>query len=223
MLGGAVAAAIQTRGGTARCASRASGVDVTTGVGLNDALGGIDVVVEATNGPPNRKARPVLVDGTRRLLTAETQAGVRHHVGVSIVGTDRVPMAYYRLKHEQEQVIEAGAVPWTIIRATQFHELMRQWLDGRVRPFRGLRFQPAAVREVAETIADVALGPPRRERVSVAGPKVHDAGELVRLMGRRTALIPVPGRVGQAIRAGALTDSDPDVRTSTTFERWLTT
>src|SRR5436190_4100189 len=82
-------------------------VELTSGAGLGEALAGVEVVVDASNGDP-RNAAPVLVEGTKRLLRAAAEAGVRHYVGISIVGCDRVPMAYYKVKVEQEEAIAGG-------------------------------------------------------------------------------------------------------------------
>jgi uncharacterized protein YbjT (DUF2867 family) len=123
-LGKHITAELSQRGHEVRVLSRSSPafpVDLSTGTGLQAALTGCSTVVDASNS--QRKARQVLVDGTRRLLAAEQRAGVGHHVCVSIVGCDQLPLGYYRVKTEQEQVVQQGSVPWTIVRATQFHEL----------------------------------------------------------------------------------------------------
>lgn len=95
-------------------------VDLTAGDGLALALEGCDAVVDASNA--TLKAADVLVSGSRRLLAAEKTAGVGHHICVSIVGCELIPMGYFSIKVEQERVIEDGPVPCTIVRATQFHE-----------------------------------------------------------------------------------------------------
>jgi uncharacterized protein YbjT (DUF2867 family) len=233
-LGRRVVQQLDARGHETRALSRSAPefpVDLTTGAGLDVALEGCAVVVDASNGPPSRKAAAVLVDGSRRLLEAEARAGVAHHVCVSIVGIEDVPMAYYKVKVAQEAVVEAGAVPWTIVRATQFHDLLGMLLAAagrwRVLPAASARFQPVAVGEVARVVADVATGEPRRGRLSVAGPEVHDLAALGRAWrearGRRTIAVPVPlpGRAGKALRSGALTCAQPDVRGSGTFATWL--
>lgn len=222
-LGRAAERALRERGAEVRSASRSTGVDVTTGEGLDDALRGVAAVVDATNGPPSGRARRVLVDGTRRLLAAEARAGVGHHVCVSIVGCDRVPLAYYRVKAEQERVVADGPVPWTIMRATQFHDLVRRWAGMPLMPLRGVPLQPADVAEVAGVVAGVALGEARRSAVTVAGPEVLDMGDVARLVGRRGPLLALPGGLGRALREGRLTDEDPGVRTTRTFSQWLTT
>lgn len=207
-------------------------VDLTTGAGLDAALADREIVIDASNGPPTpKKARAVLVDGSRRLLAAEQRAGVAHHVCVSIVGIDEVPMAYYRVKVEQERIVEQGDVPWTIVRSTQFHELVGGLLAaaGRVRVLPAARalIQPIDVRDVAEALAPVATGPPRRGRLTMAGPAVHDLRALGRqwqqASGRRMLEVPVPlpGRLGRALREGGLTCAEPDVRGTRTFAAWL--
>ena len=111
--------------------ARSTGVDVTTGGGLDKALAGVDVVIDVSN--HSTQSRRVAVDffgeATRRLLAVGGKAGVRHHVALSIVGIDRVDSAYYAGKVRQEQLVQNGSVPWTILRATQFHEFAGQLLD----------------------------------------------------------------------------------------------
>jgi uncharacterized protein YbjT (DUF2867 family) len=206
-------------------------IDLTTGAGLDAALAGCEVVIDASNGPPSPKARAVLVEGSRRLLDAEQRAGVAHHVCVSIVGIEDVPLAYYRIKLEQERVVEAGGIPWTIVRSTQFHDLVGSLLSAAARililPAASARFQPIDVEEAAAAIADVASAPPRGSRVNVAGPEVLELRALGRLWreatGRRTLEVPIPlpGKLGRALREGRLTTAEPDVRGQVTFAAWL--
>lgn len=103
--------------------------DVTTGDGLLRALAGADAVIDGTNS--QRDAAGVLVAGTRRVLAIAHEAGVRHFVGVSLVGIDDAPIAYCRVKAAQEKAIAEGPVPWSLLRATQFHELVEQFARGR--------------------------------------------------------------------------------------------
>jgi len=232
-LGRPVAAELSKRGHEVRVLSRHAPeyqVDLTTGAGLAAALDGCQVVVDASNGPP-RAAAATLVAGNRRLLDAGREAGVEHHVCVSIVGCDRLPVKYYKVKTQQEDVVAGGPVPWTIVRATQFHELVatlfgaaaRYWV---VPALRGV-LQPVAAAEAAHAVADVAVGEPRRGRVEVAGPEVIPVGDLaatwLRNVGRQALLVPVPvpGRVGRALRDGWLTAARPDVRGSVTFAAWM--
>ena len=134
-LGRPVAAELSERGHEVRVLSRHAPeyqVDLTTGAGLAAALDGCQVVVDASSSPP-RTAAAVLVAGNRRLLDAGREAGVEHHVCVSIVGCDRLPIGYYRVKTEQEDVVVRGPVPWTIVRATQFHELVAGFFGAAAR------------------------------------------------------------------------------------------
>jgi uncharacterized protein YbjT (DUF2867 family) len=232
-LGRPVADALRSRGHEVRVLSRRGPeyrVDVTTGEGLAEALEGVDVVVDATN-DSSKHAADTLVEGSRRLLAAEEVAGVGHHVCVSIVGCELVPARYLRIKAEQERVVEEGPQPWSIVRATQFHELVDMALAPAARkhlmPVPRVPLQTVASTEVARVVADVAEGAPRRGRVEVVGPEVVDARELARTWrsttGRRALLLPLPlpGRMGRALRAGALIAERPDVRGTTPFATWL--
>jgi uncharacterized protein YbjT (DUF2867 family) len=232
-LGSLVLAELSRRGHEVRALSRSTPehrVDLTTGEGLESALTGIDVAVDASNNS-SRHAADILVGGSRRLLAAERAAGVEHHVCVSIVGCEQVPMEYFTAKAEQEHVVERGPVPWSIVRATQFHELALATLTAGARwgvlPVPRARLQTIACAEVATVVADVAEGDPRQGRIEVAGPEVADARDLARtwrsVTGRRVALIPValPGKLGRALRGGVLTTGRPDVRGTVTFADWL--
>ena len=230
-LGRHVTAELAGRGHETRVLSRAGEyqVDLSTGAGLAAALAGCDAVVDASNAQKNSRA--VLVEGSRRLLAAAAEAQVQHHVCVSIIGCDQVPMGYYKVKTEQEHVVANGPVPWTIVQATQFHELAAAALAAAARfrmlPVPRMKIQTIAAAEVAGAVADVAAGPPVRGRVTVAGPRVQSGAELARTwrkVARRRALLiplPVPGKLGQALRAGGLTDDHPDIRGTTQFADWL--
>ncbi|MBO0832346.1 MAG: NAD(P)H-binding protein [Actinobacteria bacterium] len=209
--------------------SREFPVDLTSGQGLASALAGCDVVVDSSHS--QRQARQVLVEGTARLLAAEQQAGVGHHVAISIVGCDEVPYGYQKIKVEQERVVERGSVPWTIVRATQFYELVAQVLAAaggyRLLPAPNMPLQPVAAADVGRAVAGAAVAYPRRGRISVAGPEVATARQLARtwlsVTGRSAALIPVPlpGRTGRKLRDGALIPRQPDVTGTITFADWL--
>ena len=233
-LGRYVTAELARRGHEVRVLSRSSPqypVDLVTGKGLAAALAGCAVVVDASNAARPRRAAQVLVAGSSQLLAAEQRAGVTHHVGISIVGCELVPVGYYRVKVEQEQVIGRGPMPWSIVRATQFHELADMALTAaanwRVLPIPAMRIQTIAAAEVARVAADVAEGEPGRGRIQVAGPQVTTAAELARtwksITGRRALSVPVPvtGKLGRALRSGALTAQDADVIGTQTFADWL--
>lgn len=221
MLGRPLTARLLADGHRVREVSRSSRdfpADVTTGQGLDTALDGVDAVVNATNGPPTAKASPVLVEGTERLL-AVTAA---HHVCVSIVSIDAVPGAYYRVKLAQEQAVRDSGRPWSVVRATQFHELVAALVDAaarrHVRIRSSARVQPVAASEAAAAVATVAAGKPRRGFVEVAGPEVLTVSAL----GERGVPVPVPlpGRLGRALRAGGLTTASPDVSGKITWSQW---
>ena len=232
-LGGHVATELRSRGHEVRVLSRSAPeyrVDLVTGTGLGPALEGCDAVVNASNNA-SRQAAAVLVGGTRRLLDAEQAAGVRHHVCVSIVGCDQLPMGYYAVKTGQERLVEQGPVPWTIVRATQFHEFIANILGAAARwralPAPRALLQPVACAEVARYVADIAEQPARRARTSIAGPEVTELRTLARtwrsVTGRRLALIPVwvPGRVGRALRSAALTTGQAGQTGRVPFAAWL--
>jgi uncharacterized protein YbjT (DUF2867 family) len=232
LLGSPVTAAIRERGHEVRVLSRNAPeyrVDLTTGAGLDAALEGCQVVVDASNNS-SRRAAATLVEGTRRLLTAGQRAGVTHHVCVSIVGCDRMPVGYYRVKTEQEAAVTAGPLPWTIVRAVQFHEFVAAILGAAARyrlvPVPRGVLQPVAVAEAAVAVADAAVAGPRRGRIEVGGPEVVAIRDLAmtwrRSSGQRALLVPVPvpGKVGRALRDGSLTTARPDVRGSVTFADW---
>jgi len=188
-------------------------------------------VVDASNA--SKRAAETLVEGTRRLLAAEATAGVGHHVGVSIVGCERVPLAYFQVKASQERAVGQGPVPWSLVRATRFHEYIGALFAAAARwhvlPVPRARLQPVSCAEVARVVADVAEGAPRHARVTIAGPEIVEARALARrwraISGRRALLLPVPlpGRIGRALRSGALTTDRPDVRGTTRFaSTWST-
>jgi uncharacterized protein YbjT (DUF2867 family) len=204
-------------------------VDLTKGEGLTEALSGVEVVVDASNSSP-RNAGPVLVDGTERLLAAGAQARVRHHVGISIVGCNRVPTSYYEVKVAQEGAIVAGEVPWSLLRATQFHSLLA-WAFGqagkaRLMPTGSARLQPIEPLVVAARLAGVAHAEPAGRLDDIAGPEVLTLSELARAWrkvdGRWMLPLPIPmiGKVGRPLREGALCNPDATVG-GATFEQWL--
>jgi uncharacterized protein YbjT (DUF2867 family) len=229
-LGRQVVAALAARGHDVRSLSRSAparppaGVehvraDLLDGSGLDAALAGADAVIDATNaGPAKAPARALLIDGTRRLLAAEARADVAHHVAVSIVGVDRAPYGYNGVKLEQEAVVRGGGVPWTIVRATQFHGLVDAYLATAARfgvlPGGSMPVQPVDVREVAQVLADTVEAEPSGAITQFAGPEIVSLGELARLWrgarGRHAVVVPVPlgmlGAPGRALAAGAFTN-----------------
>jgi uncharacterized protein YbjT (DUF2867 family) len=166
-------------------ASPNTGVNTITGEGLKEALAGAEVVIDLANSPSfeDKAVLAFFETSGRNLLAAETVAGVRHHVALSIVGTDRSDNGYFRAKVAQERLIESSGVPYTIIRSTQFLEFLRgiaaEGTDGnKVRIAPGL-FQPIAADDVAAIVADVALAAPRNGIVEIAGPERAPFDEVV--------------------------------------------
>jgi len=167
-------------------ASPKSGVNSITGEGLKEALAGAQVAIDLTNSPSFEDSAVLEFFKTsgRNLLATETAAGVRHHIALSIVGTDRSPdNGYFRAKVAQEKLIEASGIPYTIIRATQFMEFLggiaASSADGnKVRLSPGL-FQPIAADDVAPIVAEVALAAPRNGIVEIAGPERAPFTEIV--------------------------------------------
>jgi uncharacterized protein YbjT (DUF2867 family) len=203
-------------------------VDLAAGAGLGEALERVDVVIDASNS--QKQAGPVLVEGTRRLLEAGTAAGVGHHLTISIVGCDLVPIRYYKAKVEQEEALAAGAVPWSLLRATQFHPLIASLFAAaarwRLRPTGVAKIQPIDVGVVAERLADAAHAGPAGRLPDLAGPEVRTLSDLgaawASAKGRHPLPLRVPsvGKVGRAVRDGAL--CDPAATTpGPSFEQWL--
>ncbi|MGJ0484916.1 MAG: SDR family oxidoreductase [Methylomicrobium sp.] len=167
-------------------ASPNTGVNTITGHGLKEAMAGTQVVIDLANSPSfeDRVVLEFFETSGRNLLAAEAAADVRHHVALSIVGTDRTPdNAYFRAKVAQEKLIEASGVPYTIIRSTQFLEFLSaiaaSSTDGNVVRLSPGLFQPIAADDVAAIVADVALAAPRRGIVEIAGPERAPFNEIV--------------------------------------------
>jgi uncharacterized protein YbjT (DUF2867 family) len=177
---------LRERGHEALAASPNTGVNTITGEGLAKALSGAQVVIDLANAPSweDKAVLEFFQTSGRNLLAAEATAGVRHHVAVSIVGTDRSPdNGYFRAKVAQEKVIESSRIPYTIIRSTQFMEFLggiaAEGTKGNVVRISPGLFQPIAADDVAATVADVALGAPRNGIVEIAGPERAPFNEII--------------------------------------------
>jgi uncharacterized protein YbjT (DUF2867 family) len=167
-------------------ASPQSGVNTITGEGLNEVMVGAQVVIDLANSPSfeDKAVLEFFQTAGRNLLRAEAAAGVRHHVALSIVGTDRSPdNGYFRAKVAQEKLIEASAIPYTIIRATQFLEFLAgiaaSSTEGNIVRISPGLFQPIAADDVAPFVAEVALAAPRNGIVEIAGPERAPFNEIV--------------------------------------------
>jgi uncharacterized protein YbjT (DUF2867 family) len=182
---GSKTVAILRRGGhEVIAASPKGGVNTVTGEGLKESMAGTQVVIDLSNAPDRKAVLEFFETSGRNLVAAEAASLIRHHVALSIVGTDRVPgQAYFHAKVIQEKLIEASGIPYTIIRSTQFLEFLGGIADastdeGVVRLSPSL-FQPIAADDVAEIVAEVALADPRNGIVEIAGPERAPFNEIV--------------------------------------------
>jgi len=198
--------------------------DVRTGEGIEAAVVGADVVVHAATSP-RRHVRDTEVEGTRRVAAAVAATG-SHLIYVSIVGVDRHRYPYYRAKRDAELVVESSGAPWTVLRATQFHDLIDAILGGRwfIRTPH-MRLQPVAVTEVARRLADLVEGRPQCLALDFGGPEIADLRELAAtrraVRGRAARLVPVPpmGFLSDFEAGRQLT---PEHRDGTiTYREWL--
>ncbi|MEG3630368.1 SDR family oxidoreductase [Streptomyces poriticola] len=178
------------------------------GPGLDAAVAGVDTVVHCATSARGGDER-----ASTHLIAAARRAGVRHLVYISIVGVDRVPFGYYRSKHTVEQLVESSGLGWTVLRATQFHDLLVTVFQALAKPPvmllpAGVPDQPVEVAEVAERLAELAVGEPAGRVPDLAGPEVRTLPSLARAYlaatGRRRRLVNVPlaGKAYQAFRAG---------------------
>jgi uncharacterized protein YbjT (DUF2867 family) len=231
-VGRLVVAELERRGHTAvvlcRSAPRAGEhrcIDLTDCEGLDEAMSGLDALVDVLNG-----SQEILVDGLRRALDAAAKAGVGHVVSLSILGCDCVPLGYYRVKGEQEAVVRESGIPWSVVRANQFHSLLDAVFAASAKrgvlPLLRVPLQPVDAGEVARALVDRVLEGPEGGVSHFAGPRVERADRLARswaeARGVRRMPLPVPALGGtlRAVRSGALTDPGAP-HGSITFEEWL--
>lgn len=215
--------------------SRRTGADVRSGEGLADAIAGADAVVDvlSTQTLSADVSTGFFTGTTRALLDAEKRIGVPHHVALSIVGIDRAPYGYYAGKVAQERLVETGAVPWTILRATQFHEFAGQTYErAKIGPLHlaiRMRTQPIAAREVAERLVELAEEPPAGRARDLGGPREENLADMMRAYARAKgsrAWIPaisLPGEGGRRQRDGSLLPGADAQLGTQTFDEWLAT
>ena len=232
-LGRRVKEKLEAAGFEVRAAGRRGPVplDLVTGEGLGEAVRGASVIIHAATNPFDRSRRTD-VEGTGRLLAAAREAGVRHLVYPGIVGSDRAQgFPYFRVKVAAEREVKAGGVPWTILRSTQFFELMPEQFFpllarfGLQFVFRNYRLQPVEVSEIAEELVQLALGEPAGVAEDFGGPEPLTMEQMARswsaTAGRRRPIVPVPlpGAFGRQVRAGALLPAQ--ARGRLTWGEWL--
>jgi uncharacterized protein YbjT (DUF2867 family) len=214
-------------------ASPSSGVNTITGDGLAEALTGADVVVDVTNSPlwEDNAVLEFFEKSTRNILAAEVDAGVKHHVALSVVGADRIPdSGYMRAKSAQEKLIKRGSVPYTILRATQFFEFLSAIAGSGAEPVHvsDAPMQPLAADDVAAALAEVAVGTPANGMLEVAGPEsmtiAEFVGKALTASGdtRRVVADAKAGYYGAALDRRGLRPDGANPRIGPThFERWL--
>jgi uncharacterized protein YbjT (DUF2867 family) len=181
--------------------------DLISGAGVEAAVAGAEIVLHLAGGPKGDDV------ATRNLVAAAQRHGIKHLVYISVIGADRVPLAWLRTKLASEQTIADSGLPWTAMRAAQFHGLVLDVVAKMAKlpivPIPGgLRFQPVDARDVAERLAKLTLGEPSGLVADLAGPRIYSMGELIKgylsATGRRRLTLPVriPGQAGRAYRAG---------------------
>ncbi|MFG3104178.1 SDR family oxidoreductase [Streptomyces sp. NPDC048182] len=230
-LGRLVAERLRTAGHEVRVLSRHAlpySVDLRRpDSGLDVALAGVGTVVHCASAPGGGDER-----AARRLIAAARRAGVGHLVYISIVGVDRVPLRYYRAKLAVEGLVERSGLEWSLLRATQFHDLVVEMLAGMARPPvmvvpAGLTDQPVEVAEVADRLAEMARGGPVGRVPDLGGPEVRTVESLARAYlsatGRRRRLVRVPlaGAAYRGFRDGGHLTSGPALLGTGTFEEYL--
>ena len=214
--------------------ARATGVDLLTGAGLEHRLDGVEAIIDVTSvaATSAKAATEFFTATTRTLLDAGYAAGVRHHVLLSIVGIETIPFGYYLGKVAQEHAVEDGKVPFTIVRATQFHEFAGQIIErvpslGPLLVVPQMQSAPIAVREVAAELARIGSGVPQGRVAVLGGPEVHSMPTMVRkLLRKRGSHRPVlaaflPGKAGKGMRDGSLVPDSPGYVGKQTFDAWL--
>ncbi|WP_375739501.1 SDR family oxidoreductase [Pseudomonas boanensis] len=193
LIGSKLVKHLRERGHDVLAASPSTGVNSITREGLAQAMDGTDIVVDVANAPvwEDQAVLDFFETSTRNLLAAEAAAGVRHHVALSIVGTERLPdSGYFRAKVAQENLIKASGIPYTILRATQFFEFVggiaESFAVGTELHVSPALIQPIASDDVAAVLADVTLEAPANGTVEVAGPEALPIDELIRRFLRGT-------------------------------------
>ena len=232
LIGRMVVAAVRAQGHEPVVLSRARGTDLLLGDGLAGALTDTEAIIDVANSGSTRAraAREFFETTTTNLLAAGSAVGVKHHLALSIVGVDRVPWGYYRAKARQEELVAASSVPWTLLRATQFHEFPVQLLartPGPVVPVPRMRSATVAAREVAARLVELVVAGPQGRAPDMSGPEIHAMPDLARRVlqadGRHATVVPVrvPGAAGKAMAGDGLLPLGAGTVGVQTFEEWL--
>ncbi|MFJ1844959.1 MULTISPECIES: SDR family oxidoreductase [unclassified Streptomyces] len=211
--------------------SQSTGIDVISGQGLDKAVAGADVLVNLTNSPTFDEASPAFFRTSMdNLLAAGQKGGIRHFVILSIVGVDQVPeLDYYRAKALQEDILAAGPIPYSIVRATQFMEFIDAVLswtaDSDTVRLPATPIQPIAAKDVADAVAEVAAGAPLKGIRNIAGPEVFPLDDLGRITlshksDSRTVVTDPTAGMFSVVRGDVLTDRDAHLA-PTRYADWL--
>jgi uncharacterized protein YbjT (DUF2867 family) len=235
LIGSKLVSKLREHGHETVAAAPNTGVNTLTGEGLAEALKGASVVVDVSNSPSWEDGAVLnfFETSTRNLLTQEAAAGVRHHVALSVVGTDQLSESgYFRAKIAQEKLIKESSVPYSIVHATQFFEFLKGLADismvGDTVHLPPVLFQPMAADDVASAVGRVALGEPVNGIIEIGGPEQFRVDELVR---RRLASLNDPREVisdatalysGAKLRERTLVPGNNARLGETRFETWLT-
>jgi uncharacterized protein YbjT (DUF2867 family) len=215
LIGRKLAAKLEAGGHEVVAAAPSTGVNSLTGEGLKEALTGANVVIDVTNSPSfeDTAVMDFFRRSTEHLLSAAATAVVSHYVALSVAGSDRIrDSGYLRAKRAQEKMIEAGGVPYTVLRATQFFEFLNAIADGTTKEntcyMSPSKFQPVAADDVATTLVEIATGRPKNGFVELAGPEASSMAEFIQTFlsskGDGRKVIPDP----EAKYFGAVLDKD---------------
>ena len=234
LIGSKLVTMLRAQGQAVVAASPSTGVDTLTGEGLANTLTGASVAVDVTNSPSWEDAAVLrfFQTSTRNQLDQEAAAGVRHHVALSVVGTERMlESGFFRAKLAQEDLIKASSVPYSIVRATQFFEFIEKIADmsteGNLVRLPPVLFQPMAADDVASALSTIAMGPPANATVEIGGPEQFRLDEIVRreLAARKDPreVIPQPGAryYGIQVSERTLVPNAGARLGETRFEEWL--
>jgi len=231
-----VVEAARDRGLDITLLTRSSGVDLITGKGLRPALEGVDAVIDVSNLTTlsAKKATSFFTTVTTNLLRAEREASIGHHVALSVVGIDAIDSSYYAGKLAQERAIDAFGMPYTLMRAGQFHEFAEQVLEQTT--IAGLSLipktlmRPVAARDVARRLVGAAEGGPAGRIADFVGPRDETLIGVVRRMfrfdhavRRGSVEVRIPGSYGRGLASGSLRGGANRVESSMDFDAWLRT
>ena len=234
LIGSKVASNLRQKGHEIVAAAPSTGVNTITGAGLAEALAGAQIVIDVANAPDfsDEAVLSFFKTSGRNLMGAGKAAGVRHHIALSVVGTDRNPESgYLRAKLAQEELIKGSGIPYTIIRSTQFFEFLggiaQSASDGQTVRLSPAHLQPVASNDVAALVARMAIAAPANGVIELAGPERIGLDDLVRryLTAKhdpRKVVTDVHARYfGTELNDRSLTPGDNPNIGSTSFEAWL--